>query len=109
MHECKYDWCYFTDGSKKKITNWYKSGEDILFFIDGILYLYKKDAFGFEDKEMLIGIRQNLVYPILPRGRFYIHRSPTLFYSSNYYDNDCYDKNNYDEWAVTNIEKIELR
>lgn len=100
QHQC--DWCYFTDGNKKKITNWYQSGEDILFFIDGKLYLYKKD--GFECEELFARTRQNLIYPILPRGRFYIHRSPTLHYSS-----DCCDKNNDDEWVITNIEKIELR
>lgn len=107
MEKRKCDWCYFTDGSKKKITNWYKSGEDILFFIDGKIYLYKQDCFGFE--ELSPRARQNLIYPIFPRGKFYIHRSPTLFYNSDRYDNEWYDKNNYDEWAVTNIEKIELR
>jgi hypothetical protein len=104
MKKRKCDWCYFTDGSKKKITNYYHSGEDILFFIDGKLYLYKKDGFGLEYEDLFARTRQNLIYPILPRGRFYIHRSPTLHYSSGYYDKD-----NDDEWTITNIEKIELR
>ena len=98
----KCDWCYFTDGSKKKITNWYQSDEDILFFIDGKLYLYKKDGFGYE--ESFATTRHNFIYPIVPRSKFYRHRSPTLFYSSS-----NYDKDNDDEWVVTNIERIELR
>ena len=102
MKRRKCDWCYFADGSKKKITNYYHSGEDILFFIDGKLYLYKKDGFG--NEELFARTRQNLIYSILPRGRFYIHRSPTLHYSSDYYD-----KNNDDEWAMISIERIELR
>ena len=102
MKRRKCDWCYFTDGSKKKITNWYQSGEDILFFIDGKLYLYKKDGFGYE--ELFARTRQNLIFSILPKGRFYMHRSPTLFYSLN-----NYNKDNDDEWVITNIEKIELR
>lgn len=100
----KWDWCYFTIGTKKKITNWYQSDEDILFFIDDKLYLYKKDSFGYEYEDLFARTRQNLICPILPRGRFYIHRSPTLHYSS-----DHYDKDNDDEWAIVDIEKIELR
>lgn len=102
MRKC--DWCYFTDGIKKKITNWYQSGEDILFFIDDKLYLYKEDGFGYEYEDLFTRTRQNLIYPILPRGRFYMHRSPTLHYSSDYYDKD-----NDDEWVIVDIEKIELR
>ena len=100
MRKC--DWCYFANGIKKKITNWYQSDEDILFFIDDKLYLYTKDGFGYE--ELFARTRQNIIYPILPRGSFYIHRSPTLHYSSDYYD-----KNNDDEWDIVDIEKIELR
>lgn len=103
MKERKCDWCYFADGSKKKITNWYQSGEDILFFINDKLHLYKKDGFRYE--ELSIRERQNLIFSILPRGRFYIHRSPTLHYPSN----DYFDKDNEDEWAIICIEKIELR
>ena len=102
MKKRKCDWCYFTDGIKKKITNWYQFDGDILFFIEGKLYLYKKDDFGYED--LYVRTRQNLIFHILPRGRFYIHRPPTLHYSSDYFD-----INNDDEWTITNIEKIELR
>lgn len=66
--------------------------------------MYKKDGFGLEHEDLFVRTRQNLIYPILPRSRFYIHRSPTLHYPSG-----CYDKDNDDEWAITNIEKIELR
>ena len=69
-----------------------------------IRYIYKENGFGFEYEDLFARTRQNLIYPILPRGRFYMHRSPTLHYSSDYYDKD-----NDDEWAIADIEKIELR
>ena len=97
MSKRKYDWCYFADGSKKKITNWYQSGEDILFFINDKLYLYKQD--GFEYEELFAAISKDIVCCIVPKSRFYIHR----------YSSDCVDKDNEDEWAVICIEKIELR
>lgn len=102
MNKRKYDWCYFADGNKKKITNWYQSGDDILFFVEGKVYLYKKDNFRFE--ELFARTMHELIYPMLPRGGFYIHRSHTSYYSP-----DCYNKDNYDEWTIANIEKIELR
>ena len=102
MKKRKCDWCYFTNGTKKKITNWYQSDKDILFFIDGKLYLYKSDGFGHE--ELFERTRHNIIYPILPRCRFYVHRSPTIHYPSGYFDKD-----NEDEWSMVDIEKIELR
>lgn len=102
MKNRKCDWCYFTDGSKKKITNWYQPDEDILFFINGKLYLYKEDNFRHEEPP--IRLRQKLILPVKPRGMFYTHCHPTLHYPSGEINKD-----NEDEWVPTNIEKIELR
>ena len=36
----EYNWCYFTTGTKQKITNWFKVDKDILFVMDNKLYLF---------------------------------------------------------------------
>lgn len=102
MKKRKCDWCYFTDGSKKKITNWWKPDEDILFFIDDKLYLYKRDCFGYEEPSL--PIRKNLIFPIIPKGKFYMYR-----FCINDYSLSHIDKNDDTQWLITNIERIELR
>ena len=102
MKKRKYDWCYFTDGSKKKITNWWQSDEDILFFIDGKLYLYKKYRFGYE--EPYIKTREGLIVPILPKNGFYMFR-----FLIEDYPLSRMNKNDDSQWLITNIERIELR
>ena len=98
----EYDWCYFTTGTKQKITNWFKVDKDILFVIDDELYLFKEN--GFEDEQLFIVNKQNIIRPILRNNAFYKHISPNISHlPSNF------NRNNPDEWILVNIEKIELR
>lgn len=105
MSNCKYDWCYFNNDTKQKITNWFKVNKDILFVINDELYLFKKD--GFEDEELeklFIANKQNIIRPILRKSRFYKHISPNIFHLP-----PNFNITNPDEWILVNIEKIELR
>lgn len=102
MKKRKCDWCYFDDGSKKKITNWYQFGDDILFFIDDKLYMYKKYRFGYEERYIIT--RKNLITPFLSEHEFYIHR----FFTKDY-PLICVNENDAEQWFIANIERIELR
>ena len=102
MKKRKCDWCYFNDESKKKITNWFRAGDDFLFLVDDKLYMYKKYRFGYE--EPYIEAKYRWILPFSPTSGFYIHR----FFIKDYLLS-CIDKNDDNQWFTTNIKRIELR
>lgn len=102
MKKRKCDWCYFNDGSKKKIANWYQFDDDILFLIDDKLYMYKKYRFWYE--EPYITTRRGLITPFFSEHAFYMHR----FFVKDY-PLSCINKNDDEQWFIANIERIELR
>lgn len=103
MKKRKCNWCYFDDGSKKKITSLHKFKDCIIFCIKDECYMFKEVPF-YSDYDLEVNIFDKFMLPRIVHSYFYKFRfkySPEIPISHS-------DTQNEDYWIVAPIDRIEV-
>lgn len=104
MEKTEFNYCYFADGTVEKIDSWHKFRADIVFFVKGQAYLFKRGDFyqDLEEEELRIIFGKSRPV-IIPHYSFYKHRGGESVWPVEFYGKI---RNDRDEWFVADIEKI---